>query len=127
MPSRRITRTHVVFIMAALFVAAAFGIYQIDILLRDVHPQNITRALAQWEIDYRHVGDQGASHHRGMLEYVENHYRYEDMPEYRDVPVANELAAQRQRTLNAIRAGLEEFEAKRQAPDLEADANSSPP
>jgi hypothetical protein len=37
-----------------------------------------------------------------MVSYVENHYRYEDMPDYRGTAVADELAKQRKRTMDAI-------------------------
>jgi hypothetical protein len=37
---------------------------------------------------------------------VEGHYRYEDMPEYRDREVVKKLAEQRKRTMKAISDAL---------------------
>jgi hypothetical protein len=85
-----------------LLFAANAGRHALGRYIRDVHPRTVTRMLAQWEVELRDDPSPG------MLEYVENHYRYEDMPEYLNTEVAIELAAQRERTMEAIRAGLRE-------------------
>jgi hypothetical protein len=90
-------------IIAALAIAVAGWILAPGVALlwnwQDIHPRNVTRFLLQIEQEYR-AGN--PSHRGGMLEYVEDHYRYEDMPEFRNSPVAEELARQRQRTMDAI-------------------------
>jgi hypothetical protein len=74
--------------------------------VRDVHPRNITRELAQWEDEFRQ-GRTNANHARGMLTYAEQYYRYEDDPEHRDTPVGQALAKQRLETLAAIREWMD--------------------
>ncbi len=87
-----------------VFVAACVLIPRAVSYLDEIHPRGITRELAQWEQEYR-VRDPDRSsvkHAREYLEYVENYYRYEDMPEYRDNDAVKELAKQRQETMKVI-------------------------
>ncbi len=86
-------------IVIACFAAAPLAIRR----LQDIHPRNVTLFLVQIEEEYRGRGDDGGARHtKGMLKYVEEYYRYEDMPEHRGTPVAEELAKQRKRTMEAI-------------------------
>src|SRR3712207_807651 len=101
MPSRR-QRWSLVLI--AVFVIAFLGaLPQLFKYIDGIHPRNVTISLAQIEEQYRSRGSDGGDQHaKEMLDYVENYYRYEDMPNHRGTPVANELARQRKRTIEAI-------------------------
>jgi hypothetical protein len=69
----------------------------------EAHPKAVKRFLAEVETEYRQPTSwEEQPKAREMVSYVENHYRYEDMPNYRGTDVAVELAKQRRRTIDAI-------------------------
>ena len=64
-----------------------------------LHATSVRRLLSDIETEYRGPRPRNEP---GMLNYVTNYYRYEDMPRERDLPAVRELAVQRNRTIAAI-------------------------
>jgi hypothetical protein len=94
----------VITILIAACFAAAPSVFK---YIRDIHPRNVALFLAQIEEEYRnHGNDGGKKQAREMLQYVQEHYRYEDRPEHQGTSVAEELATQRKRTIKSIEAYL---------------------
>jgi hypothetical protein len=78
--------------------------------LDEMHPRNITRQLAAWESQYDEVSTlEEAKSRIALMEYVRDHYRYEDMLEYRGNKVIAALAAQRAKTLKAMADSLRAY------------------
>jgi hypothetical protein len=94
-------------IASAVMIAACLAIPRFVTYVDEIHLRNVTIAIAQWGEEYRDGTNWGgAKHARDMLQYVEGHYRYEDMPEYRDSAAAKKLAEQRRETLTIIQDWL---------------------
>jgi hypothetical protein len=107
MAVKRLRSLVFILLLAAIGVAGAAGVSATYRFIRDVHPRTVTRFLKQVEDEFRRrAKGSGDDYARGMIEYVQNHYPYENMPEHCDTVVAKELAAQRKRTLDAISASL---------------------
>lgn len=105
MAFRFTTRRLLILATLAAIVAAAWG--AVLRWVHDAHPQAITRFLAGIEQEYRDGTNWGGKQHaKDMIEYVKTHYPYESMSSHRGTPVANELATQRERTIEAIEGWL---------------------
>jgi hypothetical protein len=87
-----------------LAVATAILLAAVPAIIRrveDAHARAIAAELAKFEEQFCD-GQRVPS--RLELEYVENFYRLEDLPDYEGRPAVQELARQRQRTLEALKA-----------------------
>ncbi len=99
----------VVTITFAVLVAAVIGLQKLTVFVHEMHPRAVEQEMASWEPLY---GKTPAARDFGrcveMLGYVRNYYPYEDDPEYKGSELAESLAVQRERTLQAIATGLKE-------------------
>jgi hypothetical protein len=99
LPSPRRIAAVLLALTAVACVAAAPTFFA---YVRDIHPRTVTRFLAQIEQEYDAKPSGDAEDARVMIEYVKDHYRYEDMPDHRDTQAAKELATQRAQTIESI-------------------------
>lgn len=92
-----------------IIVAAGIGLQRLVVYVHELHPNAITQAMASWELEYAKTPtDEHFERQIGILEYVRNYYPYEHDPNYKGTELAKMLAAQRERTLQAIAKGLKE-------------------
>lgn len=99
-----------IFGAVGLLLLIAFGIPALAGWVNGIHPRNVARMLASWGQEYSHPANAAeAARSVGMLGAFKNHYRYEDIPEERDIEAVKELAAQRDRTLQLIAEGLRRY------------------
>ena len=112
--ARRRTVSLATAIYCAITVIVIVGVVVLPFLVAwvdDIHPRNITRALAAWETEYGDdVRTRGEAKSRiDIMGYARDYYRYEDMPDYRGKKTVEALAAQRAKTLKTMADALRRF------------------
>jgi hypothetical protein len=99
-------RRLLILLFSALAVGIGIAVVRLPPYIRDIHPRTVTRFLEQVEADFDSGSEHDEQNARDLIGYVEQHYPYENMDGHRGTPVAEQLAKQRQRTIEAIERWL---------------------